>query len=134
MSGQAYSILADALLVVHFLIAAYNVFGLPTIWLGKFTKCQFIYNPWFRYSHIARMGIVLLLVLFQQICPLTNWEFQLRHMAIELGAPHPTFTQQLVDKILYHEGSWTSFGITYGLWFLAILATLKLIPVKRDSE
>ncbi|UZP68667.1 DUF2784 domain-containing protein [Desulfovibrio mangrovi] len=130
MDGRLFAVLADAMLVLHFGIAAYNVLGLPVIWIGRVFRRSFVHNPWFRYSHLACMGAVLLLVLFETICPFTDWEYQLRLLAARYGRPEITLIQESLGGILYSDADWTTFGVMYGLWFLAILVTLWLVPVR----
>ena len=78
--------LADIVLVIHFIIAAYLTLGLPVIWLGRFAGWRFVHNPWFRYSHVGFTGFVLLESLAGVFCPLTIWEGVLRRMAGQPGA------------------------------------------------
>lgn len=130
MEGRLFAVLADAILVLHFGIAAYNVLGLPVIWIGRVFRRKFVHSPWFRYSHLACMGVVLLLALCETICPFTDWENRLRVLAARYGRPEITLMQKWLGGILYSDADWTTFGVLYGLWFLAILVTLRLVPVR----
>ena len=47
------SFTADALLVVHFLLAAFIVGGLVLVWIGAARGWPWVRNPWFRYAHLA---------------------------------------------------------------------------------
>ena len=55
--------LADVVLVVHFLIVAFIVGGLILTWAGFFLGWQWVRNPAFRYLHVAAIGFVVYLVL-----------------------------------------------------------------------
>jgi hypothetical protein len=78
MDAATWSGRADALLVFHVLLAAFNALSLPLIWLGAWRGWGFVRNPWLRWSHVALMGFVLAETLLGRTCPLTVWEAQLR--------------------------------------------------------
>ena len=63
---------ADALLVVHFLIAAFIVAGLVLVWLGAALGWRWVRNPWFRYLHLGAIGFVAAEALLGVACPLCN--------------------------------------------------------------
>lgn len=52
-----YSVLADLILIFHAGIVAFNLFSLPVIIIGRQFRREFVHNPWFRYSHLASMGV-----------------------------------------------------------------------------
>jgi len=70
--------MADVLLVVHFMIVAFIVGGLPLTWLGFLLGWKWIGNPIFRYLHLAAIAFVALEALLGYACPLTVWEDLLR--------------------------------------------------------
>lgn len=131
MGVKIYSVLADLVLIFHAGVIAYNLFGLPIIVIGRVFKLRFVYNPWFRYSHLASMGVVLLFALFNEICPLTNWENDLRSLGTTDIEPGETSIQQWLGGIMYYDLPWSIFAFAYGIWFIAILVVLWLIPVQR---
>jgi hypothetical protein len=52
------AMIADVLLAVHFLIAAFIVAGLPAVWLGAALGWRWVRNPWFRYAHLGAIVLV----------------------------------------------------------------------------
>ena len=56
--GALYIVAADAILLLHVTFVAFVVFGLVFIVLGKLCAWSWVRNPWFRYTHIAAIGIV----------------------------------------------------------------------------
>ena len=70
--------IADFLLVLHFLIAAFIAGGLPLTWLGAALGWRWVRNPWFRYAHLGAIGFVAAEGLLGIACPLTVWEDMLR--------------------------------------------------------
>lgn len=135
MTDGQLLLLADIILVVHFLIAAYLTLGLPVIWLGRFAGWQFVRNPWFRYSHVGFMGFVFLESMAGIFCPLTIWEGTLRRMAGQAGAGGgESFIAHWMGKLLFHDFDETYFTIAYGLFFVMVTLTLLLVPVQRKNR
>jgi hypothetical protein len=64
-------LLADVLLVVHFLIAAFILGGLLLVWLGAALGWRWVRNPWFRYLHVAAIAFVAAEAVLGIACPLT---------------------------------------------------------------
>lgn len=129
---RIYNLLADLVLIFHAGVVAYNVFGLPVILIGRLLRRAFVHNPWFRYSHLASMGVVVLLAVSSTICPLTDWEQKLRSLDSAGIEFTETKIQQWVGGIIYYDLSWGTFVFAYGIWFMAILVLLWLIPVRRQ--
>ena len=68
-----YLILADAILVAHVLIVAFNVLSLPLIWLGTFLGWRFVRNFYFRTIHLLMIAYIAGQALAGEICPFTHW-------------------------------------------------------------
>jgi len=117
---------ADALLVVHFLIAAFIVGGLPLIWLGAARRWHWVRNPWFRYVHLAAIAFVALEALLGVACPLTLWEDLLRG-----GLRPESFVGRWVYAMLYYRAPEWVFTAAYLVWTAATLLTLRWVPVRR---
>lgn len=130
-NGQTI-LLADTILVIHFLIAAFITFGLPIIWAGHWLGWRFVHSPWFRFTHAGLMGFVLAESLAGKLCPLTIWEASLRRAAGAGGAGDgQSFVAYWMGKLLFHDFSEQTYTITYGLFFLAVIATFFLVPIRR---
>lgn len=121
--------LADALLVLHFAIAAFVVFGLMVVWLGAAFGWPWIANPWFRYAHLAAILFVAAEALLGVACPLTVWEDLLR------GGMHPeSFIGRWVRRLLYYSAPEWVFAAAYAAWAAATLVTLVLVPPRRRAR
>ena len=118
--------LADALLVVHFLIAGFIVGGLTFVWIGALAGWGWVRNPWFRYLHLAAIVFVAAEALLGVACPLTVWEDLLRG-----GARPGTFIGRWVQRLLYYEAPPWVFTTAYVAWGAATLLTFRLVPVRR---
>ena len=120
--------MADAILVVHFLIVIFIVGGLPAVWLGAALGWRWVRNPWFRYLHLAAIGFVALEALLGVMCPLTVWEDALRG-----GAGAESFVGRWVRYFLFYEAPEWVFTAAYVAWAAATLATLWLVPPRRRA-
>jgi hypothetical protein len=121
--------MADALLVVHFLIAAFIVGGLVLVWAGAALGWRWVRNPWFRYLHLGAIGFVAAEALAGVMCPLTVWEDLLRG-----GVRPESFVGRWVYYFLYYRAPEWVFTVAYAAWTLATLVTLKLVPPRLSRE
>jgi type IV pilus assembly protein PilA len=120
---------ADALLVTHFLIAAFIVGGLPLVWIGAGLRWRWVRNPAFRYLHLAAIALVALEALLGIACPLTAWEDLLRG-----GLRPESFIGRWVAALLYYRAPEWVFAMAYLAWTAATLATLKWLPPTRTRR
>lgn len=119
---------ADALLVVHFLIAGFVVLGLPLVWVGALARWPWVRNPWFRYLHLAAILLVAAEALLGLACPLTLWEDLLRG-----GVRPESFIGRWVYRLLYYNAPEWVFTTLYAAWAAATALTLKLVPPRSGS-
>ena len=120
--------LADALLVIHFGIAAFIVGGLILVWIGAALGWRWVRNPWFRYLHLAAIVFVAGEALIGMACPLTIWEDLLRG-----GVRVDSFVGRWVRRLLYYEAPEWVFTALYAAWAAASLLTLVLVPPRRKA-
>jgi hypothetical protein len=125
---------ADAVLVVHFGIAAFLALGLPVIWIGAAAGWRFVRNPWFRWPHAGLMGVVLAETVAGKLCPLTVWEAALRRAAGEGGDASASFVGYWLGRVLFLDFAPVWFAVAYGLFFGLIVLTLLLVPVRRAAK
>ena len=120
--------LADAILVVHFGIAAFIVFGLLSVWAGAALGWRWIRNRWFRYLHLAAIAFVALEALLGVACPLTVWEDMLRG-----GAGPESFVARWVNRLLFYQAPQWVFSAAYVAWTAATIVTLYFVPPRRRA-
>ncbi|MFY9316350.1 MAG: DUF2784 domain-containing protein [Burkholderiales bacterium] len=120
--------LADLLLVLHFLIAGFIVLGLILVWAGALAGWRWIRNPWFRYLHLAAIVFVAAEALLGVACPLTLWEDVLRG-----GVRPESFIGRWVYRLLYYNAPEWVFTSVYVAWAAAALLTLRLVPPRRRA-
>jgi hypothetical protein len=125
MNAALYSFLADTILVVHFAFVVFVVAGFLLILIGLLVHWQWIHNHSFRIAHLAAIGIVVLQAWFGKLCPLTNWESELRRRAGESGYTE-SFVEHWLHEILFYRAdpwvfttAYTVFGaLVLVVWFL----------------
>jgi hypothetical protein len=121
-------VLADALLVFHFLIAAFIVAGLPLVWVGAAARWRWVRNPWFRWLHLAAILFVAAEALLGIACPLTVWEDALRG-----GMRADSFVGRWTRALLFYEAPPWVFTAAYAAWATATALTLRFVPPRKRA-
>ena len=119
---ELYLLLADAVLIVHFSIVAFIVFGFLAILSGKLLGWNWIRYRVFRGVHLLAIGIVVLQAWVGRICPLTTWESVLREKAGQPGYAR-TFIQHWLHKVLFYDVEPWIFATLYTVFGLLVLAS-----------
>lgn len=121
-------VIADVVLVLHFLVVVFIVGGLILTWVGAAARWKWVRNRWFRYFHVAAIVFVAIEALLGYACPLTIWEDALRG-----GARPESFIGRWVQRVLFYQAPEWVFAVLYCLWAAATVATLKLVPPRRKA-
>ena len=129
-----YGILADTLLVLHFLIVTFVVGGFLLIWIGRLAAWQWIRDYWFRIVHIATVGFVTLQAVGGNLCPFTLWENHLRELAGSEGRYTGSFIQYWLHKILYYDIRLEIFAVIYMLFLLLCIAAWFLVKPRIPKK
>ena len=124
--------MADVLLAVHFLIAAFIVGGLVLVWVGAAAGWAWVRNPWFRYLHLGAIAFVAAEALLGVACPLTVWEDMLRGGS-SMDGRTDSFVGRWLRHFLYYEAPEWVFALAYVAWTAATLATLRLVPPRKKA-
>lgn len=117
---------ADALLVLHFAIAAFVIGGLILVWVGAAAGWAWVRNPWFRYAHLGAIVFVAAEALLGYACPLTIWEDLLRG-----GVRPESFIGRWVYRLLYYRAPEWVFTTAYAAWAAATVITLVFLPPRK---
>ncbi len=128
-----YLFFADILLVSHILFVAFVVLGLALILLGKMMDWFWVRNPWFRFAHLAAIGIVALQSWAGVICPLTTWEMALRERA-DSATYAGSFVSHWLETILYYQAPAWVFTICYTGFAALVIATWFWVPPRRKLK
>src|SRR5204862_2482940 len=122
-----YSLLADAILLLHGLIVLFNVGALPVIWIGYFRKWNFVRSLSFRIVHLLLIAYIAAATAFGAICPLTMWENQLRIRAGLDPRYEGGYIAHWLHKLLFYDLDEKFFIIGYVSFFVLVLLTLFLV-------
>jgi uncharacterized protein DUF2784 len=122
------ALLADIVLVMHFLFVAFVVGGLAVIWIGAALRWPWVRNFWFRAAHLGAIGLVLAESLVGILCPLTVLEDALR----QGGGPESGFIQRWIGRLLYYDLPERVFTAVYLLF--ALIVALTFIRIRPDRR
>jgi hypothetical protein len=128
-----YSLLADAVVVLHALYALTVVGGEVLVVLGGLRGWRWVHNFTWRLVHLAMIAVVVLESLVAMACPLTDLEDWLRRQAgqtVEQG----TFIGRWSHGLLYVDLPGWAFTLLYCLFGLLVLATLYWVPPRMPGK
>jgi hypothetical protein len=112
---------------------AFVVFGLLLTLVGVARRWQWVRNPWFRGVHLATILIVVAEAWLGIVCPLTNWEQQLRRLAGQTTY-RGDFVGRWLHEVLFFDLPPWAFTTIYTLFGLAVIATWVFAPSRRRSR
>jgi hypothetical protein len=117
-------IMADILMIIHFLWAAFMVIGLP---LGLYLR-----SPALRWTHFIGMAVTALFAASGRYCPLTVWEEALRWKTDPGFTYEGSFLANHLSSILYPQiQPWILRGASVFWVALTILAMTLVKPGRR---
>ena len=116
------ALLADFILIVHFLFVAFVVGGLALIWIGAAGGWLWVRNFWFRIAHLAAIVLVAAEALVGIWCPLTVWEASLRGRHAD-----KSFVAQWIHRVLFYDFPEWVFSAAYVAFALLVAVTWWLV-------
>jgi len=123
------TVLAELILIVHFLFVTFVVGGLASIWIGAAAGWTWIRHFWFRALHLAAIVFVAAEAALGVWCPLTVWEDALRGAREEKG-----FIARWIHRVLFYDFPAWAFTVAYVTFALVVAATWWWIrPKKRGA-
>jgi hypothetical protein len=128
--SRGYSLLADLIVIFHFLYVVFAVGGQLTILVGWVFRWQFIRQSAFRILHLIAVGFVALETVIGMVCPLTELEYNLRNLAGQSIDRDLSFIARLIRMIIFYDfPSWifTFMHISFGI---LVILTFIFIPPK----
>ena len=132
--GSGYSLLADLIVIFHSLYVIFAVGGQVTIMIGWLFRWQFIRQPTFRILHLVAVSFVALEAFIGMICPLTEWEYNLRQLAGQSVDRDLSFIARLVRMIIFYDfPSWvfTFMHISFGI---LVILTFFFVPPRFHKK
>ena len=124
------TLLADIVLMAHFLFVAFVIGGLAAIWIGAALDWAWVRNVWFRAVHLGAIGFVIAESLVGILCPMTVLEDALR----QGGRTESSFIQRWVGRLLYYDLPERVFTVLYVIFGLIVALTFIYIRPERRAN
>lgn len=124
------TMLADLVLVAHFLFVSFVVGGFALILAGAALSWSWIRDRAFRIAHLAAIGVVVAESLAGIACPLTLWEDALRRA----GPGGGSFVGRWLGRLLYYDFPEWIFTLAYVLFAFAVALAWRWIPPRRANR
>ena len=134
MSGAPpYQFLAEAALVLHFLVVLFVVGGLALVVAGNHLGWAWVNSFWLRLAHVLAIGVVVAQSWLGEVCPLTSLESWLR---VQAGSVPYTesFVAHWVRRLLYYEAPFWAFALAYTAFGLLVAAAWRYFPPTRGAS
>ena len=122
--------IADALLLVHFCLAAFITLGFFTIPIGYILHWNWIKSRYIRLLHLLLMGVITAETIVGLTCPLTILENMFRDVDYT-----SSFVSYWVAQILYWDLPSEVFILLYSSCFGLVLILWRVCPpIKKMSD
>ena len=122
--------LADAILVLHFLFVLFVVGGFVLIVAGGTLDWRWVRARAFRIAHLGAILLVAAEAMLGLACPLTVWEDALRRA----GPQQASFVGRWVARILYFDYPEWVFAAAYTAFALAVMVLWRLVPPRTGKS
>jgi hypothetical protein len=119
--------LAQAVLAMHLVVIAFNLFGLVAIPLGAWLGWRWVRVRWWRWLHLFSMAVVAAQAAAGQACFLTIVQSRLSGAG---QAPEPLI-MGLVNRLIFWPLPLWAFAVLYVLLLAYVVALMKLAPPRR---
>lgn len=129
-----YAVLADTIVAFHLLYVSFAVGGELLILLGGITRWNWVRNVPFRIAHLVAVLFVAVESIVGMICPLTEWEYNLRRKAGQTAEEDITFIGRLIRMIIFYEFPDWFFTLLYTGFGGLVLLTLLLVPPRKKIK
>jgi hypothetical protein len=120
---------ANAVLAVHLVVINFNLFGLFAIPLGGWLGWRFVRVAWWRWLHLASMGVVAVQAVAGRACFLTILQDNLAGA----GAGQPPLIVRVVNRLVYWPVPLWVFAVIYVALLGYVIALFWLVPVRSGK-
>jgi hypothetical protein len=118
--------LASAILVLHLVVIAFNIFGLVAIPLGAWRGWGFVRVAWWRWLHVASLVVVAGQAVAGRACFLTLMQDELSG-----AGESPPLIARWVNSVVYWPLPIWVFAAAYVALAAYVVALLWIVPVRR---
>ena len=124
---------ATLILLVHFVVVAFNVFGLIAVPIGRLFGWEFVRGFWWRFAHVLSLAAVALQAVLGRACFLSIWENALRTDAGPSDVP--PMIASWINSVLYWPLPLWVFAAGYvGVLLYALMLWRWVPPRIRTTE
>ena len=127
------ALLADIVVVLHFLYAAFVVAGFLAVPAGWALGWGWVRNFPLRLTHLAAIAFVGLEGVIGMVCPLTVLESGLRRAAGE-GGTEGAFIARWASRLLFYDFPPWIFAAAYLLLTVLAVALFFAVPPRRKGK
>jgi len=133
LTHEDFAELSGIVLYFHLAVILFIIFGFIAVPFGAKFKKKFIYEFWWRLTHLAAMVVVAVQAMLGKACFLTYIQSDLLESAGKKGYTVP-FIQTYIDRIIYHNFPIWIFSIVYVILFLYTLYLWFRFPPKIKAS
>ena len=128
-----YSLLADAVGIIHAVIVLFIVGGQALVLAGWGWGWAWTRGRVFRFAHLCAIGFVVAQQWLGAVCPLTLWESELRQKAG--GEGYETgFIEYWLNALLYYSAPPWVFTAVYTAFGATVAATFFFYPPRGKDQ
>lgn len=139
---NAYALLADGILIAHFLFFLFCVLGEIAVLAGALLSGhvppgrsgEWFRNRSFRTAHLAAVVFVGFEGLVGILCPLTVWEYDLRRAAGQVFEREIPLATRIIRTLLFHDFPPWVFTALYVGFAVLVVATFFLVKPDRKRR
>ena len=117
--------MAGAVLALHLLVIAFNLFGIVAVPVGGWLGWRFVRIGWWRGLHALSFAIVAIQAVAGRACFLTVWQ-----AGLDGGEATPLIMRWINSVVYWPLPIWV-FAALYVALFAYVLALFKFVPVRR---
>ena len=131
--ATTYTILADAVVIIHAAYVAFVVFGLAAILIGAAMRWRWTRSLAFRITHLAAIALVCLESIIGVMCHLTSLENSIRARS---GAAQyqGDFVAYWAHRLIFYNFPPWIFTTAYISFAILVAITFIAIPPRRTSR
>ena len=122
------------MLLSHALLVLFVVVSLPLILIGGCRNWHWVRNPWFRWTHLTLIGVVVLETWLDIPCPLTVWERQLRELAGDASFQDGEFITYWVSKLLFYTAPGWVFDLIYTVFGALVVISWWVVRPRQFAK
>ena len=131
---SGYSFWADLVVTFHLFYIIFAVGGQAVILVGLWLKWRFVRLAAFRIAHLIAVAFVAFEAVIGMVCPLTEWENNLRQLAGQSVDRDISFVARLIRMIIFYDFPQWVFSVMHILFGLVVIMTFVFAPPRFQKK